>query len=212
MGGGRLGLQLAKELIADKKDVTVIERDEERCKYVSTQIDVLVLCGSATDIKTLENAEVSDADAFVAASGDDSSNLMAALMARKLGSKKIITRVNEPQHEPIFVSNNFINIIVPESIEAGYLEKLVLKPKVADLFIVDHGKAELLELIVDNPSIIGKTVGDMNLNDDYFICGIFDNDSTLNIASSDFLLTENCKIIVLTKKNSTSKVLKIFTK
>lgn len=213
MGGGRLGLQLAKELIADKKDVTVIEKNEERCKYLSSQIDCLVLCGSATDSSTLENAEVSGSDAFVAATGNDDSNLLASLMAKRMGAKKIITRLNEPQHEPVFVSNNFINIIVPESIEAGYLEKLVLKPKVADLFIVDHGKAELIELHVNNPNVVGKTIGEMNLNEDYFICGIYNtNDSRIDIATSDMLLTENCKITVLAKKNSISNVLKLFTK
>lgn len=212
MGGGKLGLKLAKELIADGHNLTIIERDEERCTYLSSEIDDLVLCGTATDKTTLENAEVSSADAFVAATGNDESNLLAATMAKKLGAKKIIARLNEPQHEPVFVSNDFINIVVPETIEAGYLEKLVLKPKVADLFIVDHGKAELLEIKVVNPKVIGKTVGEINSQDNFFVCGIYDkNGSTVNIANYDNLITKNSKIIVLTKKDFISDVLKIFT-
>ena len=212
MGGGRLGLKLAEKLIADGHNLTVIERDERRCDYLSSEIDDLILCGTATDKNTLENAEISTADAFVAATGNDESNLLAASMAKKLGAKKIIARLNEPQHEPVFAANNFINIIAPETIEAGYLEKLVLKPRIADLFIVDHGKGELLEIKVDNPNVIGKSVGELNSQEDYFICGIYDKAmSELKIATHDDLITENSKIIVLTKKSSISDVLKVFT-
>jgi len=212
MGGGRLGLKLAKCLIVDGYTVTVIESDKERCEYLSSKIDDLILCGNATNKTTLENAEISTADVFVAATGNDESNLLAASMAKKLGAKKIIARLNEPQHEPVFASNNFITIIAPETIEAGYLEKLVLKPHVTDLFIVDHGKGELLEINVKNSNIIGKNVGELNSQEDYFICGIYDNNtSELKIAKNDDLITENTEILILVKKDSISEVLKIFT-
>lgn len=212
MGGGRLGLKLAEKLIDDGHSLTVIESDKERCDYLSSEIDDLILCGTATDKTTLENAEISSADVFVAATGNDESNLLAASMAKKLGAKKIIARLNEPQHEPVFASNNFITVIAPETIEAGYLEKLVLKPRVADLFVVDHGKGELLEINVKNPNIVGKNVEELNSQEEYFICGIYDNDgSKLKIARDNDLITENTKILVLAKKNSISKVLKIFT-
>jgi len=134
-------------------------------------------------------------------------------MAKRLGAKKIIARVNERQHEPVFASNNFINIIIPESIEAGYLEKLVLKPKITDLFVVDHGQAELLELYVTNSDIIGKTVGELNSNDDYFICGVHKkDDDNISIANSDMELKENCRLAILVKGDCTSKVLDLFTK
>jgi len=212
MGGGRLGFKLAKKLLTDGHSLTVIESDKERCDYLSSELDDLILCGTATDQTTLENAAVSTADVFVAAAGNDESNLLAASMAKKLGAKKIIARLNEPQHEPVFTSNNFITVIAPETIEAGYLEKLVLKPRVADLFVVDHGKGELLELKVKNPNIIGKKVGELNSQEEYFICGIYENDrSKLKIVKDDDLITENNNILVLTKKDSISKVLKIFT-
>jgi len=213
MGGGKLGFNLAKDLIDDGKDVTVIEQDEKRCKFLVSQLDIIVVCGSATDTNTLQNAEITEADAFVAATGNDETNLLAALMAKRLGAKKIIARVNERQHEPVFASNNFINIIIPESIEAGYLEKLVLKPKITDLFVVDHGQAELLELYVTNSDIIGKTVGELNSNDDYFICGVHKkDDDNISIANSDMELKENCRLAILVKGDCTSKVLDLFTK
>ena len=82
MGGGRLGLQVALDLIEDNIDVSIIEKDENRCKFIATKLDTMVICGSGTDRKTLENAEINEADVFFAATGNDQSNLLASLMAR----------------------------------------------------------------------------------------------------------------------------------
>ena len=133
-------------------------------------------------------------------------------MAREYKPDKIIARVNEEQHEQVFTENNLLEVIVPESIEAGFLEKLVLKPKIEDLFVVDHGKAELLDLYVSNDKLIGKTVGELNSNDDYFICGFHENDDeNISIVSSDMVLKKNCRISLLVKRESMAKVLNFFT-
>ena len=213
MGGGSLGLHVALDLIKDSKDVTIIEEDKSRCKFLATKLDTTVICGSGTDRKTLEDAEINEADVFVAATGNDKTNLLASLMAKKYKPGKIIARVNEAQHESVFTENKFINVIVPESIEAGYLERLILKPKIADLFVVDHGHADLLDLYVTNSNIIGKTIGELDPNEDYFICGYHeDDDDDISIATPDKILKENCRISMLVKTESMGKVLKIFTK
>ena len=82
MGGGSLGLHVALDLIEDSQDVTIIEEDENRCKLLATQLDTTVICGSGTDRKTLENAVINEAGVFVAATGNDKTNLMASLMAK----------------------------------------------------------------------------------------------------------------------------------
>ena len=212
MGGGKLGLRVAIDLIADDKDVTLIEKDENRCKFIATQIDTMVICGSGTDRKTLENAEINEADVFVAATGNDETNLLASLLVRQYKPGKIIARVNEPQHEKVFIENNMIDVIVPEILEAGYIEKLVLKPKIADLFVVDHGHAELLDLYVSNKNVIGKTLGELNRNDDYFICGFHENNNEdISIAKEDMVLKANSRISILVKRDSMAKVLNLFT-
>jgi trk system potassium uptake protein TrkA len=213
MGGGSLGLHVAFDLIEDSQDVTIIEENENRCKFLVTKLDTTVICGSGTDRKTLENAEINEADVFVAATGNDKTNLLASLMAKEYKPGKIISRVNEPQHESVFTENNLIDVIIPESIEAGYLERLVLEPKIADLFVVDHGHADLLDLYVTNNNMIGKKIGDLDPNDDFFICGYHEDDNDdISIATPDMVLKENCRISMLVKTESMAKVLNMFTK
>ena len=88
MGGGRLGLLVGLNLIADGKDVTIIEKDENRCKFLATQLDTMVICGSGTDKETLINADITDADVFVALTGNDETNLLASLMAQDTKQEK----------------------------------------------------------------------------------------------------------------------------
>lgn len=213
MGGGKLGFQIAVDLIADNNDVAIIEENEERCKLLASQLDTAVICGSGTDRLTLENADINEVDVFVAATGNDKTNLMASLMAKEYKPGKIIARVNEPQHESVFTNNTLIDVIIPESIEAGYLERLVLKPKIADLFVVDHGHADLLDLYVSNIDVFGKKIGELNSSDDYFICGFHKNDDDeISIATADTVLKENSRIYILVKKEAVANTLKIFTK
>jgi trk system potassium uptake protein len=113
---------VALDLVADRNEVTIIEKDEERCKFVATQLDSMVICGNGTDRKTLENAEINEADVFVAATGNDETYLLASLMVREYSPEKIIARVNESQHEKVFAENKMIDVIVPESIEADTLK------------------------------------------------------------------------------------------
>ncbi len=212
MGGGRLGANLASDLIADGHDVNLIERDKTRCNQVALEIDTMVICGTGTDRKTLEDAQIDQANVFVAATGNDNANLMACLLAREYGPEKIIARVNDPQHEEVFMANDVVETVRPECTEAGYLEKLILKPEVADLYVVYHGKAEILEFNVKNKKLTGKTIGEISPTDDYIICGVYKNGNEhITIARADIILEKGDKVSVLVKKDSMKNVLKIFT-
>ena len=62
MGGGRVGLHLAHSLVVTGHDVTLIESDENLCATAAGEIDALIICGNGTDIKTLEESNIEDAD------------------------------------------------------------------------------------------------------------------------------------------------------
>ena len=213
MGAGRLGFNLAKDLLKDGHKVILIERDEDLSIEVAQELDTVVIWGNGTDYKILEDAQIEDADVFVAATGDDNANLMASLLAKEYKPEKIIARVNEPQHEKVFLASAMVETIRPENIEAGYLEKLILKPEVADLYVVDKGKAEILEIEVKNDKIIGKTINELSPTDNYIICGYHkNNEDKITICQPEMILKYGDRISILSKRESTKKVLEKFTK
>ena len=211
MGGGRVGLNLASFLISDGHDVTLVENDEKLCSNASAELDALVIYGNGTDIKTLEKANISDSDVFVAATGNDEANLLACVMVREYNVPKIIARVSDPNHKSVFEKIGVNSVISPELAAAGYLEKLIIRPKIADLIVLGQGDAELLDLTLENDKVIGKKVGDVSPTDNFIIVAIYENGDII-IPKPNMVLNKGNKVSILVKSKFAKEVMKKFTK
>lgn len=210
MGGGRVGLNLASSLVAGGHDVTLIESDSNLCANAASGLDALVICGNGTDIKTLEEANVGDADVFVAATGHDEANLLSCILVKDYNIKKIIARVSNPDHEDAFKKVGIDDVISPELTAASYLEKLIIRPKIADLIIIGKGNAELLEIRVGNKNVIGKRIKDVSPTDDFIIAALYKN-GEITIPKKEDILNEGNRISVLVKINAVKKTTRLFT-
>lgn len=211
MGGGRVGLNLANFLISDGHDVTLIETEGSLCDQTALELDALVICGNGTEIKTLEEANIHDADVFVAATGNDETNLLSCILVRDYGIPKIIARVSNPDHEDAFRKVGIDDVISPELTAAGYLEKLITRPKVADLIVLGKGDAEILDITITNSKVIGKTVGDISPTNNYIIVAVYNN-GEITIPREDTVLNLNNKISVLVKTKAVKEVTNLFTR
>ena len=209
MGAGRVGLTLANYLVASGNDVTLIECNNGLCGTAAVDLDALVICGNGTDIKTLEEANIADADVYVAATGCDEANLLSSILVKEYKVPKIIARVSNPGHEEAFKKVGIHDVISPELTAAGYLEKLINRPKIADLIVVGKGNAELLDISIQNSRVVGKCVGDLSPTDDYIIAAIHQN-GEMRIPQDDWVLEKNEKISVLVKTNAVKKVTSVF--
>ena len=209
MGGGRVGLSLASLLIDDGYDITLLENNEVLANNASVELDALVICGSGTDIKTLEEANIQDADFFVATTGNDETNLLSCILVREYGIPKVIARVSNPDHEEAFRKVGIDEVINPERTAAGYLEKVITRPHVADLTAFGQGDAEILDMIVTNNKVIGKQIYEVSPDDDYIIIARYEN-GKLEIPKQDDLLTKGEKISILVKREALKSTEKKF--
>ena len=211
MGGGRVGLNLASFLISDGHDVTLIENDENLCTNAAAELDALVICGNGTDTKTLEEANVSSADVFVAATGNDEANLLACILVREFNIPKIIARVSEPSHGEAFRKVGIDSVISPEITAASYVEKLIIRPKIADLVVMGKGDAELLDFNLENEKVVGKKIGDISPTDDFIIVAVYEN-GHITIPKPEIVLKKGMKVSILVKTKAARAVMKRFTK
>ncbi|MDR0900414.1 MAG: TrkA family potassium uptake protein, partial [Methanobrevibacter sp.] len=166
MGAGRVGLSLAELLIDDGYDITIIENSEVLCNNAAIELDALVICGNGTDTKTLEEANVQEADFFVAATGNDEANLLSSILVKNYGIPKVIARVSNPDHEEAFKKVGIDKVISPEITAAGFLEKLITRPNVAALTAFGKGDGEILDMIITNEKVTGKRIGEVSPTDD----------------------------------------------
>jgi trk system potassium uptake protein len=210
MGGGKMGRNLASFLIADGHDVALIESDQELCNEASSELDAMIICGSGTDAKVLKKANLEDADVFVAATGNDEVNLLASILVSEFKNTKIIARLSDPSHSSAFKKIGIDSVVSPEITTASYVEKLIIRPKIADLVVMGKGDAELLDIKLENEKSIGKKIGDVSPDDNFLIVAVYEN-GNLIIPKPEMVLKKDMKISILVKTKYAQKVMKRFT-
>ncbi len=211
VGAGRVGLNLSESLIREGISVTIIESDTSISEEVAETSKAMVIHGDATSVQILEDADISDADVFVAATGDDKVNLLAAVLSQNYSNiRKRIVRVNDLEHESAFKNVGIDATVSPESAVATYLERIITRPKIADLIVLGRGSTELLELKLENKKLFGKRVLDYSPTENYIVCAVYKG-TELIIPQKDTLFEENQKISVITKSDYVNDVTNFFS-
>jgi trk system potassium uptake protein TrkA len=122
-GAGEVGTHLAKMLSQSEHEIILIDSEEERLKPVDASIDVLTREGSATSLNLLREAIKKNTDLFIAVAHYEDTNITAAMLAKKLGAKKVIARIDnmeylERSNKEFFREMGIDHLIYPELIAA----------------------------------------------------------------------------------------------
>ena len=174
----------------------------------ASELDALVICGNGTNSTLLEEANIQDADYFVATTGNDEANLLSCILVKKYEVPNIIARVSNPDHEEAFMEVGIDNVINPERAASGVLERLITRPNVADLLTLGEGDGEILEMTVTNDKIVGKQIKEISPTKDYIIIATYNKDGSLIIPQPENILARGEKISILVKRGSFKKVAK----
>ena len=98
VGAGKLGMKVAEALLGGDHAVTIIDTNENLLQKVSSHIDVMTVTSNAKEIKALKNINISSYDFLITTTGNDETNIVIAAFAKKLGCRKVIARVRDPEH------------------------------------------------------------------------------------------------------------------
>lgn len=210
VGGGRIGFYVAKTLEEDNISVKIIERDIERCKFLLKSLKKsIILHGDGSDQKLLEEENVNDMDVFAAISNNEELNIMASMLAKSLGVKKVIAIVNRPDYLPLAYNLGIDAVLSPRLITAGTILRYVRSGNILSLTTVAEGKAEIMEAEVKDGSIlIGKTLQEVELPKKTLIGAIVRGDNVI-IPSGNDKIASNDKLIIFTLRESIRQVEKL---
>jgi trk system potassium uptake protein len=148
-GGGKVGLRLARELCGDY-ELKIIEFNRERCEYLATQLPstTLVLHGDSTDEDLMEDENVRDMDLFLALTSDDEDNIMACLLAKRMGARRVLALINRKAYADLVQGTTIDIAISPSHTVIGELLAFVRRGDVEAVHSLRRGAAEALEGIV----------------------------------------------------------------
>jgi trk system potassium uptake protein len=167
-GGGKVGLRLAREL-KGQVQIKIIERNRARCDYLATQLpsDVLVLHGDVTDEELLSDENIHDMDLFLSLTSDDEDNIMASLLAKRLGAHRVLSIVNRRAYADLMQGTQIDIAISPSHAVIGELLAYVRRGDVEAVHSLRRGAAEALEAIVrgDHKTcrMAGRRIEEVNL-------------------------------------------------
>ncbi len=147
IGGGNVGLKLAKSLEALKLNLKIIERDEERCEYLSEQLsNALVIQGDGTDIELLNEEDISSSDVVVSVTNNDEKNLLCSLLLKQLGVNRVISRVSKDANVHLFEKVGIDIAISSKTASLNEIKNNLCDKNVGILATVEQGKGEVLRI------------------------------------------------------------------
>ncbi len=212
-GGGKIGASLAKRLETNYQ-VKVIELNYNRCRELAEDLEEsIVLNGSASDSKFLQQENIANTDVFCALTNNGESNIMMSMLAKRLGAKKVITLITNPAYAEL-VGQEIDIAISPQQITISSLLTHVRKGDISNVHSLRRGAAEALEITAhgspQNSKVVGRRLDELDLPSGTTVGAILRGHEVI-IAHGHVVVEEDDHIILfLTDPTKISLVEKLF--
>jgi len=163
VGGGRVGLRMARQLVEGERRVQLklLERDADRCVALASALpdDVLVLHGDGTDEDLLDDEGIEQIDLFLALTNDDEDNIMASLLAKRMGATRVLALINRRTYADLMHGTQIDIALSPAQTMLGELLAHVRQGDVQVVHSLRRGVAEALEIVARGDRKTSRVVG-----------------------------------------------------
>ena len=188
-GAGSVGRSIARELLANDHEVTIIDHQPTSMRVAQVP-DAEWLLADACELPTLTEAKVDECDVIVAATGDDKANLVVSLLAKtEYGVPRTVARVNNPKNEWLFDEAWGVDVAVSTPrLMTALVEEAVSVGELVRLFTFQQGQTWMAEFTLEESSpVLGRTVGEVELPGDTVLVAIVRDDRPIAPSPDDQL-------------------------
>ena len=209
IGGGTVGLMLAKALEALKIKTKIIEKNYERCKCLVEQLNsTLVINGDGTNLKILDEEEIGSFDVVISVTNNDERNLLCSLLAKQIGVKRVIARVSKVLNIPLFEKVGIDVAISPKNSALNEVRNDLQENNADILATVEQGQGEVLEINV-LPEFDKKKIMDLHFPK-HAIIGVIQRKNKVLIPKGDTQILQNDILIIFTKAENADEIKEFF--
>ncbi len=213
-GGGNIGSRLAAAIDGEYQ-VKLIERSYSRCRELSEKLkDVIVLNGNASDTELLASENIEGTDVFCALTNNDEVNIMTAMLAKRMGARKVITLITNPAYIDLLQGDEIDIAMSPQQITIGSLLTHVRRGDIYNVHSLRRGAAEAIEMIAHGDARSSKVVGhrldEIDLPDGVTIGAIVRGKEVLIAHRHIVVETDDHVILFLVDKSQVGAVEKLF--
>jgi len=212
-GGGNIGLYVAASLEArgSRAKVKIIEASRERAIDIADRLKrAVVLNGDALDQEILQEADVQDADTLVALTNDDEVNILACVMAKRLGAASNMALINNRSY-PAFAGTLGIDATVnPRSVTISKILQHVRRGRIRGVHTIENGLAEVIEAeALETSPLVGKALRDLELPNGIRIGAIF-RDGKVIMPSGSMQIAAKDRVIIFATAERVRQVEQMF--
>ena len=212
IGGGNIGYKLAKALDNKYYHTRLLENRQKRCEFLSERLDrPIVLMGDSTDQDILREENIQDMDMVIAVTGDEETNILTCLLAKSLGAKSTVTRVNNFGYMPLIEPIGIDYVVCPRQSAINSLLHFIRRGKIISTVSIKGEAAEALEVIAHEDSpIIGKKVMDLDFPKGCLVL-CFQRGDEVVIPRGDTVIEQQDRLIIISARNNIPKLEKALT-
>ncbi|MBS4058049.1 MAG: Trk system potassium transporter TrkA [Bacteroidetes bacterium] len=216
-GDGEVGLHLAEALVNSNHNITIVDPHEELLKMIESHADLMTIMGNSTSIATLQRANVRKADLVISVVHDEHINLLTCILAKKLGAKRVIARVNtmenlSPENWNLYQELGIDGLVSPEDIAAQEIINLLKQTAATEVFDFSGGKLSLFLIkLEDNAPVVNKTLNEIASaypDLDFRAVAVHRNRQTFIPKGGDTFLPNDLSYVI-TKPNAIDQLLKL---
>lgn len=166
-GDGEVGFYLAEALVNSKHNITIVDPHEELLKMVEAHTDLMTIVGESNSVTVLQQANVAKADLVISVLHSEPINILTAILAKKLGAKHTIARVDTLQNlaesnQKIYNDLGIDVLISPEDIAGHEVIRLLQQPAAIEIFELSGGKLQVFLIkITEDASVVNKSLNEI---------------------------------------------------
>lgn len=210
VGGGRIGFRLAN-LLEEKNIYTkIVEKNPERCAELAEQLNkAVVLHGDGSDRELLKEENIQDMDVVITLTSDEETNILASLLAKRMGARKTITRISKFSYFPILLAIGIEQVVDPRLSAINTILQHIRRGKVLSAISIKGEEAEVIEAVaMETSEIVGKPLKDISLPKGVLVTVIIRNENVI-IPSGESVIEPDDRIIIFARTEAVPKIEKI---
>ncbi len=213
-GGGNIGKGLARAL-ENNYQVKIIDHNLSNSRQISEELErTIVLHGDAADEELLQEENIACTDVFCAVTNDDEANILSAMLAKRLGARKVMALINRGSYVHLVESSDIDIAISPHQAMIGSLLAHVRRGDVAVVHSLRHGAAEAIEAIAHgdkrSSKVVGRSIEEIKLPPGTNIGAIVRNGEVIIAHHNTVIEAEDHVIMFLVDKRRVREVEKLF--
>ena len=214
IGGGKVGYQLARllEHTSYAQDVTVVEMNEERARYIAERLEnTLVIHGDGLDDKLVDDLKLSNYQVAIATTQSDESNILLSLLAKRNGVERTCALIHNPLYDDLVTGLGVDVSIEPNSVLVSAILQHMRKGRVKSDYFIQSGIGEILEVeALETSKITHVPLGKIKIPTGVVIAGVVRNGEFM-IPQQDFIIQKQDLVILFVERGKVREAEKLFT-